>query len=290
MSSPLHFLQLLKPAAPDPVIQGLLAFKQAEQLPLAAGEAHSAPLEGGAYELIAAARGSLLLSYPDGAMPVGEGQAALLCAVGEYTVEAAGDCLCMTARLCGEMADRLLAPEEACTLLRRGAAPVREAVLSLSVLERESGGIDSLTASSYAYALLMKLYREAAAPEPDGHSALVSAALGIIEEDFAFLEGLDALAEQLEVSKAHLIRTFTREVGVSPGKYITRVRVEYAKLLLCEEGVSISFAAEASGFANANYFAKVFRREIGMTPSEYLQTAPAPAQGRLRGRVQRDML
>ena len=32
--------------------------------------------------------------------------------------------------------------------------------------------------------------------------------------------------------------------------------------------------AEASGFANANYFAKVFRRETGMAPSEYLESLP----------------
>ena len=32
--------------------------------------------------------------------------------------------------------------------------------------------------------------------------------------------------------------------------------------------------AEASGFANANYFAKVFRRETGMSPSDYMESLP----------------
>ena len=67
---------------------------------------------------------------------------------------------------------------------------------------------------------------------------------------------------------------FTRETGISPAKYITRVRVEYAKLLLQDEDTSIIYVAEASGFANANYFAKVFRRETGMSPSEYLESLP----------------
>ena len=93
-------------------------------------------------------------------------------------------------------------------------------------------------------------------------------------EDFPYLEGLDDLASRLEISKAHLIRTFTRETGISPAKYITRVRVEYAKLLLQDEDTSIIYVAEASGFANANYFAKVFRRETGMSPSEYLESLP----------------
>ena len=85
---------------------------------------------------------------------------------------------------------------------------------------------------------------------------------------------MDELAQRLEVSKAHLIRTFTKSVGISPGKYLTRVRVEYAKLLLRGEDASITYVAEASGFANANYFAKVFRKETGMSPSEFLESCP----------------
>ena len=99
-------------------------------------------------------------------------------------------------------------------------------------------------------------------------------AIAIIQEDFPYLEGLDDLAGRLEVSKAHLIRSFVRETGISPARYITRVRIEYAKLLLRGEDASITYVAEASGFANANYFAKVFRRETGMSPSEYLESAP----------------
>ena len=93
---------------------------------------------------------------------------------------------------------------------------------------------------------------------------------------------MDELAQRLEVSKAHLIRTFTKSVGISPGKYLTRVRVEYAKLLLRDEDVSVTYVAEAAGFANANYFSKVFRRETGMSPSEYLESIPAQRRSALR--------
>ena len=50
--------------------------------------------------------------------------------------------------------------------------------------------------------------------------------------------------------------------------------MEYAKLLLRGEDPSITYVAEASGFANANYFAKVFRRETGISPSEYIESLP----------------
>ena len=92
---------------------------------------------------------------------------------------------------------------------------------------------------------------------------------------------MDDLAGRLEISKAHLIRTFTRETGISPARYITRVRIEYAKLLLRDQDASVTYVAEASGFANANYFAKVFRRETGLSPSEYLEGAPGGPVGKI---------
>ena len=55
---------------------------------------------------------------------------------------------------------------------------------------------------------------------------------------------------------------------------LQNLRVEYAKLLLRSEEPSITYVAEASGFANANYFAKVFRRETGISPSEYIESLP----------------
>ena len=110
---------------------------------------------------------------------------------------------------------------------------------------------------------------------------MVVASFAIIQEEFPFLEGVDELAERLEVSSAHLGRVFTKKTGVSPGKYITRVRIEFAKLLLQDPDTTISYVAEASGFANANYFAKVFRRETGLSPSEYLEASPRHPPGKI---------
>lgn len=149
---------------------------------------------------------------------------------------------------------------------------MRETVAALAVLNEERAPVDGGAASAQAYSLLLKL--SSSREEESGLSPLVESAIAIIQEEFPYLEGLDELAERLEISKAHLSRSFMKKTGVSPGKYLTRVRIEYAKLLLQDESVSITYVAEASGFANANYFAKVFRRETGMSPSEFLETIP----------------
>jgi AraC-like DNA-binding protein len=187
----------------------------------------------------------------------------------------------MLVHLGGELVGRLLEDQSPGTVLAYGAAAVREAVLTLAVLEDEHPPVSGAQASSCAYFMLMKLRTL----QPGGPtSTLVESAIAIIQEEFPFLDGLDELAERLEVSKAHLSRVFTQQTGISPGKYVTRVRIEYAKLLLQSEDVSITYVAEASGFANANYFAKVFRRETGMSPSEYLESAPRQDQKGARTR------
>ena len=260
---------MIRPAEPDPLLGALLALTAARTLTLSEGEAFGDTLPEGSRELIACLRGTVGVAFPEEEAVLSAGGLALL--TDGFTLRAEAESQCALLRLTGELPDRILTPEEVCTLYPQGAAAVREAVAALSVLDHNE--IDAPTASGCAYNLLMKLVRLKCS-EPSRYSLLVEAAVGLIDEEFAYLEGLDDLASRLEVSKPHLIRTFTREVGISPGKYIIRTRINYAKLLLSEPGMSISFAAEASGFAGANYFAKVFRRETGLSPSEFQSAAP----------------
>jgi AraC-like DNA-binding protein len=270
------------PAAPDDTVAGLLTMPVARILPMTAGNLHSGAGGPGEYALLSSVQGNFTASAHARYALLNPGQAIVLPADIPYTIQAVSDCLCMLIHLGGELAGRLLGDDMTGTVLSGGAAAVREAVLKLAVLEDERPPVSGTQASSCAYAMLMKL-RSLQPGKPS--SSLVESATAIIQEEFPFLDGLDELAERLEVSKAHLSRVFTQQTGISPGKYITRVKIEYAKLLLQDEDVSITYVAEASGFANANYFAKVFRRETGMSPSEYLENAPRQKQPnpRLRG-------
>ena len=269
---PPHLNQTLeiRPTAPDDLVRGLLALPFAQVRPLRTGDSVGGCAREGEFALVAAVKGQLTVTSHQQYALLVPGQALALHAAGSYTVQAVSDCLCMTVLLRGELAGRLLSPlmAEGVALFPSGAGAVREAVLALSVLEGR--------ASSYAYSLLMKLrsgpVREAG--EVSSVSHLVEGALAIIQEDFPYLEGVDELANRLDVSAAHLTRVFTKKTGTSPGKYITHVRIEFAKLLLRDPEATIIYVAEASGFANANYFAKVFRRETGMSPSEYLESLP----------------
>ena len=278
----------IRPAPPDSTVGGLLTLSSAQIVPLPSGGSRGG--YGGDRDcwLIAPVRGTFTVASHAQNSILDPGQALALYQCGSFSVQSVAEGLCVQVLLRGELPGRLLSGSlaDGAALFPRGGPAVREAVTALSVLEDEHPPVSGLSASGYAYAMLMTLLGTRTAGAEDGDSQLsplVESAVAIIQEEFPFLEGLDELAERLEVSKAHLIRTFTEKTGVSPGKYITRVRVEYAKLLLRSEDASVAYVAEASGFANANYFAKVFRRETGMTPSEYLKSAPRQGKDRTGG-------
>ena len=76
---------------------------------------------------------------------------------------------------------------------------------------------------------------------------------------------LDAVA----LSRRSLERRFQEHIGRSPQTEIQRVHVDRARTLLAETELPISEVAHNAGFRNADRLAAVFRRQVGLTPSDY---------------------
>lgn len=106
--------------------------------------------------------------------------------------------------------------------------------------------------------------------EYSSYVPLVQDAIAIIEYEYAYLYGIDELADRLEVTKHHLIRMFTAGTGISPGKYLVNVRMSHAKIMLqSSENTPLEIIAGSCGYSCANYFSKAFKKQTGLTPSEY---------------------
>lgn len=103
----------------------------------------------------------------------------------------------------------------------------------------------------------------------DEEKSLAQQAAEVIENEFPMLAGVDDLADRLAVSKCHLIRRFTAERGISPGKYLTATRIAAVRAYLETEQHSVETIAGLTGFACGNYLAKVFRKACGLTPCAY---------------------
>lgn len=65
------------------------------------------------------------------------------------------------------------------------------------------------------------------------------------------------------------IDSFTKVTGIAPRQYIINIRMSKAKGLLANEGFSVTDVAELVGYENALYFSRLFRKIVGVSPSEY---------------------
>jgi AraC family transcriptional regulator len=80
---------------------------------------------------------------------------------------------------------------------------------------------------------------------------------------------LDQLAARAGLSKFYFLRLFKKAMGVSPSHYLITLRLDEARRLLRETKRSIVDVALDVGYANPSHFARAFRKETGLSPSDY---------------------
>jgi len=84
------------------------------------------------------------------------------------------------------------------------------------------------------------------------------------------------LAAVAKMSPPHFSRCFSRALGISPGRYIMRRRIEEARIRLAESDDTLDAIADDLGFCDGFHFSKVFKKEAGMSPSAFRKTLHGP--------------
>ncbi len=79
------------------------------------------------------------------------------------------------------------------------------------------------------------------------------------------------LARRVGMSERHFIRTFTREVGLSPARFVARVRVDTARQALESSTDTVDTIAHRCGFGTAETMRRTLVRHIGVSPDDYRQ-------------------
>ncbi len=74
-------------------------------------------------------------------------------------------------------------------------------------------------------------------------------------------------AEQISVTRRRFNDIFRNTFDITPARYITAKRIDYAKSLLASAQLSVSEVAQMCGFSDVYYFSRAFKRETGGTPS-----------------------
>jgi len=80
---------------------------------------------------------------------------------------------------------------------------------------------------------------------------------------------IEELLVSLGFSYAHLCRLFTARFGMSPVRYRNAVRLERARHLLLDPGMTVAEAAYAAGFGDPAYFTRKFSEQHGIPPSRW---------------------
>lgn len=102
---------------------------------------------------------------------------------------------------------------------------------------------------------------------PSNH--VIKEALGYIKNHYSEAVSLEDLSSHLNISKYHLSRMFTKEVGLPPYAYLLNYRITMAKKFLVDTDLSIEEIARKTGFNDTANFITKFRSHVHVTPLSY---------------------
>lgn len=142
------------------------------------------------------------------------------------------------------------------------------ACLDLLQMPEPSPGLASTAAYAAMTSLHDTVFGSRPAPErklPPGIARVVSH----IETNIAVPLPVDRLAGIAEMSRAHFVRSFSAALGTAPSEYVLEKRLERVERLLLATEMPVAAIADASGFSDGNYMAKVLRRHRNMSPLEF---------------------
>ena len=122
-------------------------------------------------------------------------------------------------------------------------------------------------ASAAAYAIIAAASQQQHAEKKQ---QLITRALELIDEHglHAYCN-VDWLALELGTDRSYLSRQFKQHKGTSPSRFIESLRFQQAIKILRTTDQSMRVVAEATGFNDAAYFCRAFRRVMGMSPGSF---------------------
>jgi AraC family transcriptional regulator len=129
-------------------------------------------------------------------------------------------------------------------------------------------------AASLAQSLVHLIVRNTYGDRPGARETVsvqsrINAAVEHIHLHYSYELEQKTLAEVAGLSVSHFGRVFRSELGMSPGEYLHRVRLQHVKKVLESGEVSVTEAALGAGFNSASYMARRFKTAFGETPTQY---------------------
>jgi transcriptional regulator GlxA family with amidase domain len=107
-------------------------------------------------------------------------------------------------------------------------------------------------------------------------TSLFDDAVAIVEEEYARDLLLDDIARRVASSRRQLQRAYAEIGNTTFREHLTRVRMQRAAALLGDRALTVREVARRVGYRQPAQFAKAFRRQLGVPPSEYRARSAGP--------------
>ena len=100
-------------------------------------------------------------------------------------------------------------------------------------------------------------------------SAAIKIICNFLQTNYSENIKLNDLSQLANMSKYHLLRSFTKQKGISPYCYLETIRISAAKKLLEQQCSPLNVALQ-TGFSDQSHFSNFFKKIIGLTPKQYM--------------------
>lgn len=129
-----------------------------------------------------------------------------------------------------------------------------------------------LQAKSFFFQFL-SLLAEFLTPDQTGKNVIrekkIYPALKEMQINFDKNHKIEYYANLCDISLSSFQHIFTKITGITPQKYLTTIRMETAKKMLSSGNISIKDIAARVGYEDQLYFSRIFKKTVGVSPSEY---------------------
>lgn len=134
--------------------------------------------------------------------------------------------------------------------------------------------IDAYISSARAYEFIMECFRltknihtlDQEIPET------ILRVMTFLQQQYDEYISIDRMAAVAGLSSYYFIKQFKKYTNTTPSQYLTNIRIKKATEMLRHTDLSIKDIAAKTGYENANYFNKVFRKITGFSPKEFRES------------------
>ena len=169
-------------------------------------------------------------------------------------------------------------------LINRKFTIPQNAVPVLQRMMRELDRMDAYSADMVIcllQMLLLELLREQLAPAGtklrttnavNSENEIIRRAQQFISEHVREKLTVPLVARHVDVSPSYLTALFRKNLQISPGEYVRRIKLQESKQMIREDNMNFTEIAAALQYSTVHHFSRQFKEKFGITPTEYAKS------------------